>query len=353
MFGTYRFILSTMVVLGHLASPIINWTGVYAVFCFYLLSGYLMTLILTRRYGFDFDGLCRYAINRILRIYPPYLFVLVLSIFIVMLIPETAQRINPALSMPISSREWAHNLFIFGLNGEARRLIPPAWSIDVELFFYCSMALIFAKNRTLCTIWFLFSLIALGFMLATGADFGQRYGSIIGASLPFSLGSMTYYYKDNLSIVSPKHLPMVGFLFLLYALFSSIIWVNPIAYGFYIALILGFCIQVSLANIKQKEIPSWVRTMDSRLGDLSYPLFLCHWHVGSIIAFLTPFGISSKGILLFIVVFLASTLLAFGIHQLIERPIEKIRKHFKGTEDEQWGKSRLISSEQGGPGSVH
>ena len=74
MFGTYRYCLAHLVVLTHLAS----WPGVgsYAVFGFYMLSGFLMSLILNERYGFSLQGLRGYAANRALRIYPPYLFVL-------------------------------------------------------------------------------------------------------------------------------------------------------------------------------------------------------------------------------------------------------------------------------------
>lgn len=70
MFGTYRTLLAVMVIFLHLGGmPVI---GGYAVFGFYILSGYLMTLIMHKNYGYTRDGVARYAINRFLRIYPIY-----------------------------------------------------------------------------------------------------------------------------------------------------------------------------------------------------------------------------------------------------------------------------------------
>ncbi|MFT5239279.1 MAG: peptidoglycan/LPS O-acetylase OafA/YrhL [Candidatus Promineifilaceae bacterium] len=70
MFGTYRALLAFMVVALHLGGvPII---GPYAVFGFYILSGYLMTTIMHTRYGYSPVGFLQYAVNRALRIYPAY-----------------------------------------------------------------------------------------------------------------------------------------------------------------------------------------------------------------------------------------------------------------------------------------
>ena len=68
MFGTYRTLLALMVVFLHLGG--VSVLGGYAVFGFYILSGYLMTYIMQKNYGYSRLGQARYAINRMLRIYP-------------------------------------------------------------------------------------------------------------------------------------------------------------------------------------------------------------------------------------------------------------------------------------------
>ena len=50
MFGTYRTALAMMVVMLHYAK--LAYIGNYAVFGFFALSGYLMTFIMHKNYGY-------------------------------------------------------------------------------------------------------------------------------------------------------------------------------------------------------------------------------------------------------------------------------------------------------------
>ena len=70
MLGTYRVILALMVVFQHLGKS--YQLGAYAVFTFFVISGYLMTYILNENYGYSLRGRMKYLLNRILRIYPVY-----------------------------------------------------------------------------------------------------------------------------------------------------------------------------------------------------------------------------------------------------------------------------------------
>ena len=78
MLGIYRYILAVAVAGGHIWSPSMLFSGFYAVFFFYLLSGYLMSLVLNEVYVTHSDTL-KYIANRALQIYPPYLVVRALS----------------------------------------------------------------------------------------------------------------------------------------------------------------------------------------------------------------------------------------------------------------------------------
>ena len=69
MFGTLRFLLAVAVVIGHLNSA--SWLGTYAVFCFYIISGYFMCLVMNERYRFTLRGVWAFGLNRFLRIFPP------------------------------------------------------------------------------------------------------------------------------------------------------------------------------------------------------------------------------------------------------------------------------------------
>lgn len=70
MFGFYRVYLALLVVAHHLGG--LTGLGSYAVFGFYMLSGYLMTFIMCRNYHHTTTGFLKYSLNRFLRIYPTY-----------------------------------------------------------------------------------------------------------------------------------------------------------------------------------------------------------------------------------------------------------------------------------------
>ena len=69
-----------VVVISHLWAGMIDGPAAYAVWGFFVLSGYLMTLVLTTKYGTAPAGLRQFATNRLLRIYPSFIVAAVLGI---------------------------------------------------------------------------------------------------------------------------------------------------------------------------------------------------------------------------------------------------------------------------------
>ena len=184
MLGLFRYLLALLVTLSHLWSGFAGWSGVMAVFCFYLISGYLMTSVLHESYGFTARGGQRYALNRFLRIFPTYWAVLLLSFLIVSWIPKAAFMTNFKLSMPLAASDWLPNLFIVGLlDGPYKVLVPPAWSLDVELVFYLLMALGLSRSKLTVTVWFAGSVAYTALLLITEAEFVDRYASYAASSL--------------------------------------------------------------------------------------------------------------------------------------------------------------------------
>src|SRR5215471_1808291 len=113
MFGTYRYVLAALVVLSH-STPMIGGVfhgyGLYAVMCFYVLSGYLMTTVLHTQYGFTRVGLLRYATNRALRLFPPYWLVLLLCLVLAGQ-ARFAAYLPPFMQWPIGASAWTKNIF--------------------------------------------------------------------------------------------------------------------------------------------------------------------------------------------------------------------------------------------------
>jgi peptidoglycan/LPS O-acetylase OafA/YrhL len=204
MLGSYRYLLSFFVILAHLFPFISVHSGIYAVFGFYIISGYLMTLILDKNYGWNFGGVKRYYANRFLRVYPSYWFVAILSIIIIYILPEICKNLNPALILPSSFSQWIPNIAILGLGPlmniqlEPSRLIPPAWALHTELCFYLIIPLLARNFKTVC-FWFAISFIIALVLYIRNFSFFYHYFPLYAASLPFSIGSLIYYLKRNLN----------------------------------------------------------------------------------------------------------------------------------------------------------
>ena len=61
MFGVYRFLLALNVVFYHVLD--VPGIGPLAVYSFFVLSGFLMTMIMQQTYGYSVTGIKKYAIN--------------------------------------------------------------------------------------------------------------------------------------------------------------------------------------------------------------------------------------------------------------------------------------------------
>ena len=119
MLDFYRFILAVLVVQAHLLADGLPGLAWQAVFSFYVLSGFLMTLVLNEVYGFGVHGFVRFFTNRILRLYPAYYALLLVTIlFIVYVSP--ANQLNGALSLPQTTSGLARQ----PLHDRARRHRP-------------------------------------------------------------------------------------------------------------------------------------------------------------------------------------------------------------------------------------
>ena len=326
MFGLYRYILAHLVVISHLCPDLTkNPPGTYAVFAFYTLSVYLITLILNEIYGFSTNGIKRFFINRFLRLYPAYLVTIFISVFLVYLIPDIAQNLNKALKLPTSFFEILANSFIFGLSASTQsRLVPPAWALNVELCFYVLMALHLVRKRKTVIIWFVISFLYTVLMIINNFPFENRYSPLEAASLPFSTGAMIYFMKENLTLKFKWHFYVSAFLFLINALYSSL-WGNPQVLGFYTSFILNVWLLFYLIKVNIKLTPVWLRKIDKLLGNLSYPIYLCHWHIATLVDWLFFRGIKPNSKYLFFASLIPINIAAYVIYFLIENRVDNLR----------------------------
>lgn len=320
MFGTFRFFLAWCVVYSHLWKGV-YYTGVYAVFSFYLLSGYLMARVLNTRYAYDFNGLRRFFINRFLRIYPPYLFVLSLTLLIVYLHPESSRIVNSEMVLP-NMKELLYNASIVGTPSVVPHLIPPAWSLKVELIFYVLLALIIARGRYICLAFLICSILYTGYMLFNGYDWSQRYITLYAASLPFSLGACAYFFREALNFIKTSHAKYIAAIFTVNMLFSKLIWGYPYYTGYYLSLLSACLLMISLSRADFNKGSALFKA-DTFLGNLSYPVFLSHYFAGYLIVSLG--WADSLGAMLFFYSIIPISLISYISFRYVEQPVNHIR----------------------------
>ena len=328
MFGIYRYALAHMVVVGHLYPTLSAWSGRYAVFAFYLLSGYLMALVLNGAYR-GYRATPRFLANRALRVHPPYWVVLIMTVPLLVWIPEIPLGLNRAFGAPESAEGWLRALVIFGVNRENFRAVPPAWSLHVELCWYLLMALGLARNRWIVVAWFAASVVYTGLLVAWGAPMPYRYLPIEAASLPFSFGALIYYFRGRHVGAGAGSVAITAGVFALTAALPA--WTGS-AYGgiFYLSLLAAAALTWSLARVDPLGVSPRLRRVDRILGDLAYPVFLVHWWSAAVIAWLVFDGATQKSASLFAASVVVANVAAVGIHWTTERPIARLRTALRG-----------------------
>jgi len=344
MLGYYRYILAMLVASSHLWTEIIWWQGIYAVFGFYVISGYLMTLVLNKSYN-GVEGAWRFSLNRILRIYPVYwvcliLGLITLSIFMQLSleVPDSGRRILGLRESKVWG-DWVKNLSFFGPDS-SKYAITQAWSLRVEMTFYVLM-MVLCKRLWIVVLWLLTSIGICVFHEFSGVNFAGRYATVQGASIAFSLGAMVYYLRQKWTM--NKLLGMIFVvLFFAHFILAFKIWSFPFEYvtlyGFkratdyglyahsFLAALLLWVILDSEGWIKSKPR---IKRAGRYLGNLAYSVFLCHWIVAYLIMMA---GVDYDDKLLFFpATFIGINLLAILLYHGVERPIDlKFRDRIRG-----------------------
>jgi peptidoglycan/LPS O-acetylase OafA/YrhL len=332
MFGIYRYALAMLVMFSHLM-PFLdgtwNWLGVYAVFSFYSLSGYLMALILHGRYGFDAGGLGRYLANRALRLYPAYWVAMLIALLVAVAMPSAARVMDPRIGVP-SLGDWPRHLLLLGLHWQVHPvLIPPAWSLHVEVAFYLLMGLGLARSRRTTSAWLLASVAYTAYTLAAGWEAGYRYPTIAAAALPFSLGASAYLLQGRLRVPVPV-LAALAAVALVNAAGAVRLWSAPYLGGFYLHCLLGATLVYGLAQLDARAAPATLRALDRAAGDLAYPIFLLHYPVAILLVGVAFAGQRPLGWALFLVALPCVHVAAWLLHRLVEVPVETVRRQIRG-----------------------
>ena len=304
--GSIRLFLAYAVLMSH--AGVCDFeiiTGHVAVQVFFIISGFYMSLILSQKYNN-----CRvsdFYINRLLRLFPTYLAVLLVSLGVLFVFDvgiftgidrfEKVFMHSPFMAL---SYFWTNIaiigqeiLFLLGIdadnysfywdsNGLASLkgyyyvLVPQAWSLSMELYFY--MLAPFILRLRVYWIGFIF-VLSLGlrlFIISNGPEHDLLARKCIPAELClFLVGSFSYFLFTRIKEYRKKYsLGLICWITLL----TVLVFYNEINEKFSLAL-LAFTAFLSMPFI-------FNLTKDSRfdrfLGNISYPIYIVHFLIVAI-----------------------------------------------------------------------
>ena len=360
--GLLRLILAITVVIAHSDSVLgFRFTGgLVAVEMFFMISGFYMTMILDKKY----IGKGSYSLflsNRFLRLYPIFWMVLLLTILASILssvfigdwfklssyIEYYDVMTTGTLLFQIFTNIalLGQDVVMFlGFNQETGGMyftsdfktsspmfytflfVPQAWTLGVEILFYFIAPFIVRRsNLVIASIIALSLLIRGGIYLNGYTNDPWTYRFFPSELSLFLLGSLSYRLYDVYKIHRAKAfgINLTGVVLVL--LFSIIVFYQFIVVSGYIIhmfnwLLYGlFCLSIPFVFDFSKS-----SKIDSRIGELSYPVYISHILViASISPFLSLMGLQEyRGEFAVILTILVSYLLV----RLISDPIEKIRQ---------------------------
>lgn len=339
MFGVYRTVLALCVMLTHLVA--VSGVGAFALHGFFLLSGYLMTLILQETYGYSRMGIWRYVQNRVLRLYPIYFFILAISLWIVWVYPEEMRAYRGLIRMPEDWSGWVQNVTMVYWDVFPHtvkpRLSPPTWALTNELFYYALIALGVSRTRGMTMLWLGVGVGYHVWTFAAGLDHTYRYHALWAASLPFSIGAMLYHTREQWRPwVEGMRKHAVAWMWGVWALNAVLFWIlrwleQDVYWSYtYVPYYLNYGINGMMVMVLSvRGISGMSKRMDRRIGDFSYPLYLVHWQAGFLASMclygVGVFGKSQQGILCFPLTLLFSVGIAYLGGRFIEQPVERLR----------------------------
>ena len=343
--GVLRFFLALCVIAFHLTQqlPVL---GMLAVNFFYIISGFLMTLVLNEVYRFDFG---RFSANRVLRLFPAY-FAVAICVFALHVSTPESRQFHPSWQNASQPPDVLANIFIFPWaflsdpivstpfdifhsDVDRYRLVPSTWSVGVELICYVLLWAASARSPVLAFVTLGLALLWEGYFVFLHPNPKMLYAPWTAAMIPFSLGSLAYHlraYAPDLAPLRSKSWFTTLVAGVTIAVFTSIWFLDfpsNINTPSYVATFLIGSLSVF---ILQRTRPSGrFADIDRHLGDLSYPMFLAQYVAAAAIYQLLPSGTTPRGWLILATGLLATLAMAEAIVLIIDRPIVALRDRIR------------------------
>ena len=351
--GILRFLFATSVFLVHSSPYNLLIGGQLAVQSFYMFSGFLISYILIE--SKSYTSIKNFYFNRILRIYPIYFIILILTIIsylfsfnflenekndLISFFDNNNFKINFILIITNIFIFFQDYLFFLGvennqfyiaenfLNSEVvlskGLIIPQSWTLSLELFFYLLAPFILKKIRLIFLI-IIFSLLLRFFLVTKGFSSDpwsyRFFPNEISLFLFGSLSHQLIYPKIKILFSKNRYLPrnITLFLILLVFIFPIVelsFFIKSTSFLFFLFFLMPFTFIFQNQN-----------KVDRIIGELSYPIYIFHISLISLTSYIVDYLLISFSVT--ILSFSFTLLMSIIINIIISKPINKIRIKYK------------------------
>ncbi|MGP0085107.1 MAG: acyltransferase family protein [Steroidobacteraceae bacterium] len=331
--GALRLFLAISVVTWHLGLRGDLPTGYVAVLLFYMISGFYMSMVINDKYSKLPESTWRFYLARLLRIWPLYFVVLLLTLWFdeATLAPTPytgtfGEDIDPVARVLLS----LSNLSIFGLDvvpftlhfpPPDFRIVPPGWTLAIEFQFY--LAAPFIVRRPLWLLLGLLSvLIAIRLSLLDLEFVRWRYFFAPSVWCFFMLGVIAHgvsglvtdhRLRKKIGLAAAPIVVIVGYLA------GATVEKDldrPELWTFYLTFAASIPFIFELTK-------SW--RFDNLIGELCYPVYLVHLLIISFVLHRFPALVWSVPLVGASQVIIYSLLAAAVLLFVVDRPIDALR----------------------------
>jgi peptidoglycan/LPS O-acetylase OafA/YrhL len=304
--GAFRFFLALTVFFSHVnARPDLfsRLSGIHGVVMFFVVSGFLIGWAIEGNYVNRIGG---FLFNRFLRIYPAFWAVLGLTTVLIVLHGRGYIQGQPPDWMSVSIQGWdtAHFIqaliLVDGYPGTVWNVMPVAWSLVVEMWFYLVIAALYwglniyygpraavMRGRgVVIACW-----VALAIYLSMASTIVMAFQNPIAYIPDFVLGvavsravlGLDRPWVDGTLIAVSLLLALFGFCHIDPALPAHLLLTTPISvfadkftfHTGYNVLSLMILMAFFAFGVCIDAAPR-ARLIDNFLGNITYPLYLCH-----------------------------------------------------------------------------
>jgi len=335
--GVLRLLLASIVLASHVgAAP--AYSGVMAVECFFVISGFYMQMIIREQYAHHPHWRRKFLISRFLRIFIPYWVTLsaivAISAFIHEDLPTGSLFSNVFIIGTEHIKLWRAVEGCMSFDWQ-QLLIPQVWSVGIELMFYAiAPVLLVCRTGVLVAITAL-SMAGKAWLLAHDyhAAFLECGDGLLNGIFPleigiFTMGALCYRFyaavvaADNHFKAENMYQVMLALVIAASAGFTIGLhyWPSPLEvvvisyiYIAAVTLALPFLFHASRTIVRDRFV-----------GDLSYSFYLCHLYVAHHV--LTEVRMSKY--VKFILLELATVACAYAINRFVEKPLDALRHRY-------------------------